>query len=204
MPYGVEAREPGCWSDQKLQKMDFQNIRRAGRSRVELADKRGSVCHPSFRLQSLGEMACGGEGGGVGRVVTSWLAWAKLNHFQHNPHVYLHAAVCWAAAVWQLLEEGFHHTRLLLISPHLSCQGSDWKIILNAMGPAKKAIVFGRVSSKVRCFSKHWMKQDCLYISFKWECFSWTFSFYFWRNEKGSLKIQPEVNMLKHSQVHDV
>lgn len=112
--------------------------------------------------------------------------------------------VCWAAAVWQLLEEGFHHTRLLLISPHLSCQGSDWKIILNAMGPAKKAIVFGRVSSKVRCFSKHWMKQDCLYISFKWECFSWTFSFYFWRNEKGSLKIQPEVNMLKHSQVHDV
>lgn len=64
VPYGVEAREPGCWSEQKLWKMDFQNTRRAGRPRVELSDKRGSVCHPGFRLQSLGEMACVCGGGG--------------------------------------------------------------------------------------------------------------------------------------------
>lgn len=70
MPSGVEARELGSWSGQKLQKMDFQNIERAGMPKVELAE-RLSLSPQLQAAKSWGGGLCVWVGG---VVMGTWLA----------------------------------------------------------------------------------------------------------------------------------
>lgn len=140
-------------------------------------------------------------------VVVKGLLWEPGWHAPNwssssTPIVRVHMFCVVGAAVWQLLEEGFHHTRLPPTSC-LSCQQYHWKIALNDIVSTTCNCFWLSFQQKKRCFSKHRMKQGCLFINFIWE-FSQTFSFYFWRNDMGSLKIQPKVSTLKYLLVFKV